>query len=689
MMNKRIRSMIDEIFAEMKMTAENLALRDELMANAQARYEDSVAQGKSQEEAFMEVASSLGDVHALLEQMNEETPENAGKEEPEAQAEPAAEAAKETEPKEQEAPKAEPQGGEVNLGDAINKAFAALGSWGQSLIPQAKKIAQKVDDASGGMLEDLGKAAQKTVGEAQKAAGEVIDRLSGDKGELVFGLGGKNKKQPEGRTPEQLRGDAATLRADAEIKQAVGDEETAREMPAQAYALETQADALEQAMAMEAAQQEAKEETEETEESPFSPEAQEPAAEAEEVSYENHRENLKAKAAQLRARMQELRAQANEKMTAGETDEADELLAQACGAESEALAAEQELEQGPFCGADGEIDEDALSRAVDEMAKEAESMVKDAQDAAKKTVSDAQKLAQDAAKFAGDAVNQLGESVKNAFGGGCAVDGEAAFPVAGLRTVDVKLDSDDVFIGLTDGQEILVKWHCEQEGGEPQVSLDGHKLTIRRRNPDVFKTFFSVFQKAGGQISVLIPRGYAADMTVSTTSGDVRLSGLDVDNVKVGTTSGDIRLEPDAGAHAKNITVNTVSGDVTVSACAQSIAVNGVSGDQFISCEAGKVDVSCVSGRVHVEGACEDWEVDSVSGDVELLCTVVPARRVKASTMSANVHLALPGDIRGFVAQVSGMNAKINNEFGPNRYGTCALPISMDTMSGELLITRL
>ena len=69
MMNKRIRSMVDEIFSEMKMTAENLALRDELMANAQARYEDSVAQGKSEEEAFVEVAASLEDVCGLLEEM--------------------------------------------------------------------------------------------------------------------------------------------------------------------------------------------------------------------------------------------------------------------------------------------------------------------------------------------------------------------------------------------------------------------------------------------------------------------------------------------------------------------------------------------------------------------------------------------------------------------------------------------
>lgn len=59
MMNKRIRSMIDGIFSEMKMSAENLALRDELLANAQARYEDVIAGGKSEEEAFAEVAASL------------------------------------------------------------------------------------------------------------------------------------------------------------------------------------------------------------------------------------------------------------------------------------------------------------------------------------------------------------------------------------------------------------------------------------------------------------------------------------------------------------------------------------------------------------------------------------------------------------------------------------------------------
>ena len=81
MMDKKIRRLIDDIFSDMKMTADNLALRDELMANAQARYEDSVRQGKTEEEAFAEVAASLGDVQSLLKDMNAQGGEE--KEEPE------------------------------------------------------------------------------------------------------------------------------------------------------------------------------------------------------------------------------------------------------------------------------------------------------------------------------------------------------------------------------------------------------------------------------------------------------------------------------------------------------------------------------------------------------------------------------------------------------------------------------
>ena len=268
MMSKRIRSMIDEIFSEMKMTAENLALRDELMANAQARYEDALAQGKSEEEAFAEVAASLGDVQALLREMNaqpEEKPhvhvqvdidDNDDNDDDEDDDD-------DDDDDDDGAQPQQPQQKEVDLGEELNKAFSALGDLGRSIMPQAKKLVQQVDDATGGVILDIGRAVNKGMKDAQKAANETIDRFSG---EIVFDFGKRGEKpqqeaqpqqpaQPE-QTPQELREEAKDLRAQAGFKEVSGDAEGAQALNAQADALETQADALEQAQAIEQAQRE-------------------------------------------------------------------------------------------------------------------------------------------------------------------------------------------------------------------------------------------------------------------------------------------------------------------------------------------------------------------------------------------------------------------------------------------------
>lgn len=574
MMNKRIRSMVDEIFSEMKMTAENLALRDELMANAQARYEDSVAQGKSEEEAFVEVAASLEDVCGLLEEMkrmDEQQPSDAPQEETVPELKTGTEEDEET--ADEDAGKDAGEAPQTDLGDALNKAFTALGDFGQAIMPEARKLYGQMDDATGGVLGKLGRAARKGMRDAQKAAEEAIDKFAGEDGELVFDFGA-NK---------------------------------------------------------EAAPQETEQETEQEKEEPQETDA--PENDLEDAMEDARREAERA------AREAD-----------GEADEED------------APAVE------PF--GDGEPDEEAFSKAVDEMTREAEEVIHQAA-----------KAARDAAEGAAEYV------VRDA---GEPVSGRQTFPAAGLHKIDIQLDADDVEIVPADGTDVETLWEAQNADSEPVVTMSGHTLTIRRKNPDVFKTFFSVFQKAGGRITVRVPRGYAAGYAITTTSGDVRIGELDLDDVKVTTTSGSVRVEPDAKTRAGDIAVTTVSGHATVSACADTIGVTTVSGGQFISCDAHKVDVNVVSGRVHVEGACDEWEVSAVSSDVELLCTVAPTKKVQISSVHGDVRLALPGDIRGFVAESSGaLGCEIINEFGPNRYGTCGLPIRMETMRGKLIITRL
>lgn len=603
MMNKRIRSMIDDIFSDMKMTAENLALRDEMMANAQARYEDNMAQGKREEEAFAEVAESLGDVGELLRKMNgaQQTSADAEKQ--------AAPEAREKEAPEQETT-AQARGvadderaqNDMDLGDALNKAFSALGGLGKSIMPQAKKLVKDVDEATGGAIKSFGKALGDGVKNAQKAAGEAIDKMAGESGEIVIDLGKPVEPRKSEKTAEQLREDAADLRAQAQIKLAVGDQQSADEMNAQADALDRQADGLEQA------QNAAK-------------------AEAQDIPREM------------------------EEKDCGESD---------------------------YYGADGEINEDAFSKAVDDMTREAEEAIRQASDAVQSAAESFEKTGEEIKRTVRQTVKGSSDVI---------VSGSTSFPVAGLRKVDIQLDADDVRIEPAQDNEIVVRW--EGRGGDPDVRMENHVLIIRRKNPDVFKTFFSFFKKDGGEFVVKVPLGYAADYAVSTTSGDIRLSGVDADNVKLSTTSGDMRVEPDLAIRAQRITTGTVSGDVTVSARCEDIAAEAVSGDLFVSCDAKKVSVNSVSGDVHVEGACDEWAIETVNSDVDLLCTVAPTKKMNISNINGDVHIALPGDIRGFVAEISSVSGHIENEFGPNRYGTCALPISMDTVNGDLLITRL
>lgn len=611
MMDKKIRRLIDDIFSDMKMTADNLALRDEMMANAQARYEDSVRQGKTEEEAFAEVAASLGDVQSLLKEMNAQ--DGGEQDVPNASEEPKAEETEE--PKDAEANTEKKAQDVPDLGEALGKAFGALGDMGKQIMPQAQKLVKQVDGMTGGVIGGIGKVVGKGLSDAQKAAGKAIDKLSGDKGEIVIDLG-KKKESP--KAPEALRKRAKDIRAEAEIKQAAGDQEGARQLRAKAYAMETEADEMEKKLADIAAKE--AEEAEATKETEEAAEVKKPEEKG--TDFDSLMDEMAAVTKELNEMGKKL----------GQEDE----------------------------NADEDIDLDAVVRDAEEAARDADRQAEE-----KKTT---------ARPMEGQPDMVIVQR----------------FPAAGLREISIKLDADDVTVKDSDEPDVVVKWEAEDEDAiQPNMVCENHKLTIDRNNPDVFKTFFSVFKKEGGKVTVRVPRGYAADYEIGTTSGDIKLYAIDVDRVKVNTTSGSVRIEPDPGIRAKEISVTSISGDATVSACAGDVSVTTVSGKQFVSCDANRASVSVVSGKAHVEGACEEWEINSVSGGVELICTVAPTNRIQLSTVSGNARVTLPSDIRGFVADMSSMSGRIVNEFGPNRYGTCALPIHMDTMSGKLMITRL
>lgn len=70
-MNKRLKDYIDNLFSGVSNTTYARELKEEMLMNLNDKYEDLLIEGKSKEEAFMIVTSSIGDIRELLSGLDE------------------------------------------------------------------------------------------------------------------------------------------------------------------------------------------------------------------------------------------------------------------------------------------------------------------------------------------------------------------------------------------------------------------------------------------------------------------------------------------------------------------------------------------------------------------------------------------------------------------------------------------
>ena len=70
-MNKRIETHVNALFANTAEESHILDIKEELLANLNEKYEDLIASGKSENEAFALVISGIGDIDNLLKDLGQ------------------------------------------------------------------------------------------------------------------------------------------------------------------------------------------------------------------------------------------------------------------------------------------------------------------------------------------------------------------------------------------------------------------------------------------------------------------------------------------------------------------------------------------------------------------------------------------------------------------------------------------
>lgn len=186
-----------------------------------------------------------------------------------------------------------------------------------------------------------------------------------------------------------------------------------------------------------------------------------------------------------------------------------------------------------------------------------------------------------------------------------------------------------------------------------------------------------------------------AELEIDTVSADINVHGMAPREMSLESVSGDITANGAPG-RAK---VASVSGDINVTFNSGDVDVSTVSGDVTLNGRLnGEVSVETVAGDMQVDSKGEklsSFKASTVSGDMQAGMALAADGVVKMESVSGDLLLVLPRDLsaqvsgESFSGELKAPGAKIKREaFGPGssfhtHYGAGKGEIRMESFSGD------
>lgn len=188
-----------------------------------------------------------------------------------------------------------------------------------------------------------------------------------------------------------------------------------------------------------------------------------------------------------------------------------------------------------------------------------------------------------------------------------------------------------------------------------------------------------------------------ASLSLNGVSANITVSGSKGERINVETVSGDIEVT----AETVSLDLAAVSGDIAFSGTSVRTSVETVSGDVELDGVSGVLEVKVVSGDADVRGgAFSRGQFESVSGSLELVVGAERGGRLTVETMSGDAYVYLPSDqdaeIRAqtFSGDIdSAFGSPVREKHGPGTRlqhvaGEGGATIRVESFSGDVEIMR-
>lgn len=219
-----------------------------------------------------------------------------------------------------------------------------------------------------------------------------------------------------------------------------------------------------------------------------------------------------------------------------------------------------------------------------------------------------------------------------------ASDVDETRPLSRTGTLSVNNLAGELELVGWDRDEVSIKGQLGDSVEELEIIESPNGLKINVKNESKQSSWFGSDDLEETYLTIRMPN--TASVEVETVSADVSVDGSAGENLSVTTVSGDISVtaEPD------HLEINSVSGDIEFNGAANRSTIESVSGDVDASGVDGEVAITSVSGDVDLSaGVLQRGRFETVSGELTLDVSVADNGRITVESMSGDVNLSLPG----------------------------------------------
>ncbi len=275
------------------------------------------------------------------------------------------------------------------------------------------------------------------------------------------------------------------------------------------------------------------------------------------------------------------------------------------------------------------------------------------------------------------------------------IDQEKKEAIKGIENISIQTISDNINIIPVDSDEVRAHYHgsysTTNSDYKPELVVErsGSQLKILIKvEPNI--THFSFRNDL--KLDVYIPGKFDEDLKINSTSGDVNVDTLNVDEFEYINISGNLNAKR---IEAEDASMNTTSGEVNISGEFDKVKFTTISGnlisDDF---KAKESTLNTTSGEIKLSGQPGDVTSKAISGNLNLNYSDFD-NTIEANSASGEVEIWLPKDA-GFELDYKTASGDVRCDFKvPGSQGEHSLKgtvgdgdgsVNVRTISGNLSI---